>query len=597
MSLDYIDSRHSNRILSSLNQQRKTNELCDVVINVGEQFFHVHQNVLLSISPKVRSLTSHCDIGASDELSINIDPNYMSTSSVEELLNYFYTGKVSITMENVEELLRGVKLFEIKQLKNYCGEYMQASLNKTNCFRVLKMAESHDLQELAETAYKVIRDQFFSLAVRKDLLATPYNVFSRLIKDEKLHAQNEDHVFLTVLQWTKHMPNRVKHFEKLFSHLHLSNVSNHILLKLSKEEDLIKNNVACINKIMEVVGHKKTDGPRDINVSQRKETLIEVVLVLGGHKIDGHFSNKVYAYLIRDNRWVKVTDMPYNAAAPGAVSLGKYLFVTGGTNKLNPSLKAAWRYDLDKNIWSKMPDLPVGLVFHTMVACRGSIFTVGGSIAAKKYISTIYKFDEEKDRWVTVGNMSVPLDCAEAIPKHNNIYIVTGRCMVNDKISRVGVVDCFDVTGGTVKKCLTFPIEFRHRPLVSIHDGDMIKLQSHKQSLDINMQKCKVVKCPNTIPLLPNNTKLEISNAVCQIGDNVFVCGGTIPVDEINNVFTINQSAFLFKQKSGEWDILAKPIESMDSSACCRAKLTWRIVQTHLKPRIKTSLIKVSDLQ
>ncbi|XP_069758336.1 calicin-like [Narcine bancroftii] len=582
MKLEFDDHKHSAFILQVLNTQRQKKECCDVVINVGSHSFSAHQNILTAVSPYVKDLIYSCNIQPSDELSVTIDNDYMSPVSVEQLLEYFYTGKVIIADKNVEDLLKGAKYFMIKRLKSHCVEYLELVLDKQNYMYTLMLADTYDLPDLATTVYSYLKEQFFHLSETKEFVECPSHILLRLVKDEDLHTTNEDQVLLTVLRWTNHDPeNRKGHFQKLFSNIYLNGVTDELLSEVSNEEELVKNSAICVCGIVDVLSHRKQENISSLLQFQRKGALMDVVLVLGGQSSDGSFRSAVSAYVLGENKWVTVAHMPYQAAAVGAVCTRKYLYVTGGTNEQNASLKSAWRYDMDKGTWCKLPDLPMGLVFHSMIACNGIVYTIGGSIAPRKYISTIYRYDEKKERWTTVGRMNVPMDCAEVVTKGERyIYIATGRCMINDKISRVGVVDCFDTITGEVKQSLTFPIEFKHRPVVSIQGDAILCVQSHKHTIEVNLQKFKSNKVARRIPLLPNATKLEVCHAMAIIRNMVFVCGGTSATEagELKE-YSVNKSAFLLETKTGVWKEVAKPSDGLECSACCKAKLQCKFIQ------------------
>lgn len=57
--------------------------------------------MLAAVSPLVKNLISNHDMKTTDELFITIDPNYLSPTTVDQLLDYFYSGKVVISEQNV----------------------------------------------------------------------------------------------------------------------------------------------------------------------------------------------------------------------------------------------------------------------------------------------------------------------------------------------------------------------------------------------------------------------------------------------------------------------------------------------------------------
>ncbi|XP_053227252.1 calicin [Podarcis raffonei] len=585
MRMQFTEKNHNSFMMQALNKQRKNREFCDVALSVDQKVFYAHLNVLAAMSSHIRNLISSNDMKADDELFIIIDAKFLSSELVEQLLDYFYTGKIVISEKNVEDLLKGAKYFSSPSLRSHCSDFLLRSLKKNNCLYYMLLATSYDMKDVANAAYDGIRDNFNYWAGPgiTDFMHCPPNVFSRLLKDEHLHVQNEDQTLSTLLQWVKYRKTeREKYFKKYFTYIHLSAVSTSMLLSTCREVLLFADHTGPLSRIESTLSDRKKGNPQSLMLQQRKGALMDSVVILGGQKEQGKFNSGVFAYIIGENIWLKLTEMPYKAAALSATSLGRYIYVSGGTTEQISGLKTAWKYDIDTNSWIKLPDLPIGLVFHTMVTCGGAVYSVGGSTAPRKYISSIYKYDEGKEKWILAGKMSIPMDATALITKGDKtIYIVTGRCLVNGRFSRVGVLDCFDTQTKNVVQYITFPIQFNHKPLLSFPQENVLSIQSHKESLEINLQKIKMSKSTKLVPLLPNNYSLDLSHAVCSIGDNkVFVCGGLIcPGDTRPEEYAINRHAYMLDQSLGEWRILAQPPEALDCPACCTAKLPCKILQ------------------
>ncbi|XP_061478008.1 calicin-like [Rhineura floridana] len=585
MGMQFTEKNHNSFMMQAFNKQRKNREFCDVALSVDQKIFYAHLNVLAAMSSHIWTLISSNDMKADNELFISIDAKFLSSALVEELLDYFYTGKIVISEKNVEELLKGAKYFSSQTLTSHCSDFLLRSLKKNNCLYYMLLATSYDMKDVGKAAYDGIRDNFNYWAGPgiTDFVHCPYHIFSRLLKDENLHVQNEDQTLSALLQWVKYKKSeREKFFKKYFTYLHLSAVSTKMLLAACREVLLFSDHTGPLSSIESTLSARQQGSPQSLMLYQRKGALMDAVVVLGGQKEQGKFNSGVFAYIIGENIWLKLTEMPYKAAALIATSLGKYIYVSGGTTEQISGLKTARKYDMDTNSWIKLPDLPIGLVFHTMMTCGGAVYSVGGSTAPRNYISSIYKYDEGKEKWILAGKMSIPMDATALITKGDKaIYIVTGRCLVNGHFSRVGVLDCFDTQTRNVVQYLTFPIQFNHKPLLSFPEEHVLSIQSHKESMEINLQNIKMNKSTNLTPLLPNNYGLDLSHAVCSLGDNkVFVCGGLIcPGDKHPEEYSINRQAYMLDQNVGEWRILAQPPEALDCPACCTAKLPCKILQ------------------
>uniref|UniRef100_A0A6J0TES1 Calicin n=1 Tax=Pogona vitticeps TaxID=103695 RepID=A0A6J0TES1_9SAUR len=586
MRMQFTENHHNSFMMQALNKQRKNREFCDVTLSVDQNVFYAHLNVLAVVSSHIRTLISSNDMKVDDELYISIDGKFLSAALVKEMLNYFYTGKILISEENVEDLLKGAKYFNSQTLRRHCSDFLLRSLKRDNCLSYLCLATTYELKEVTDSAYNGIRDNFSYWVGPKgtaDLMNCPSNIFSRLLKDEDLHIENEDQILLALLQWVKYKKaERDKFFKKYFAYINLRAVSTKALLAASCEVSLFADHAFLLSQIESVLIDRKQENPQSLMPYQRKGAYVDSVIILGGQKEQGRFNSGVFAYILEENIWLKLTDMPYKAAALSATSLGKYIYVSGGITEQISGLKTAWKYDIDTNSWLKLPDLPIGLVFHTMVTCGGAVYSVGGSTAPRKYVSSIFKYDEGKENWVLAGKMSIPMDASAVITKGDKIiYIVTGRCLVNGRFSRVSVLDCFDTQSRNMVKLTTLPIQFNHKPLLSFPRENILSVQSHKESLEINLRKIKINTSTKLVPLLPNNCSLDLSHAVCSVGNNkVFVCGGLMcPGDRHPEEYSINRQAYMLDQYTGEWRLLAKPPEALDCPACCMAQLPCRVLQ------------------
>ncbi|KAF5926691.1 hypothetical protein HPG69_001320, partial [Diceros bicornis minor] len=429
----------------------------------------------------VKSLISSNDVKTTDELFITLDPNYLSLATVDQLLVYFYSSKVVIMEQNVEELLHGA--------------------HPVNCLRYLFLAEMFGLKEVSDLAYSGIRDNFHYWAspegsMPEDFMCCPPVIVGCLLQDENLYDEQE------------------KYFTKFFYYINLNAISNKTLMFASNELRGTKNNSAHATLIESVL--------------QRKGALLDSVVILGGQKAQGKFSDGVFAYIIQDNLWLKLSEMPYQAVALSATFAGCYIYISGGTTDQISGLKTAWRYDMDDNSWTKLPDLPIRLVFHTMVTCQGTVYSVGGSIATRQYVSNIYHYDERKEAWRLAGKMSIPMDATAMITKSNrNLYVVTGQCLVKSSIS--GCRTALTPKLGKQSRVSPSPMSSITGPC-----SLFMKTTSSPHSMEMNLQKIKANKMTISQPLLPNSCPLDESHAICSVGDGrVFVCGGVTTASDV----------------------------------------------------------------
>ena len=131
---------HPDMVLSGLDILRRENTFTDVRIKVEEAEFPVHKCVLSAFSPYFK-----VGISQSQTVILNIDQwqamftaglaetiqdvvtlNGMEPGMISGLLDYAYTGQITITKHNVQSMLSAANLLEILPVKDACCQVMLA---------------------------------------------------------------------------------------------------------------------------------------------------------------------------------------------------------------------------------------------------------------------------------------------------------------------------------------------------------------------------------------------------------------------------------------------------------------------------------------
>ena len=90
-------------VLMVLNELRVRGELCDMSLHVDDACLHAHKTVLSASSPYFRAMFTSTYAEASRH---DVELKGVTASALEEIIRYFYTSRVDISTENVQELLQ-----------------------------------------------------------------------------------------------------------------------------------------------------------------------------------------------------------------------------------------------------------------------------------------------------------------------------------------------------------------------------------------------------------------------------------------------------------------------------------------------------------
>lgn len=84
---------HSEFLLEQLRKQRERGYLCDCTVVIGEARYGAHHNVLAAFSSY---FSTQCVDEGKEDATITLDPECVNEAVFEKLLDYMYTGDLSL---------------------------------------------------------------------------------------------------------------------------------------------------------------------------------------------------------------------------------------------------------------------------------------------------------------------------------------------------------------------------------------------------------------------------------------------------------------------------------------------------------------------
>lgn len=227
-SWDYVDNMLSSSLLLSLNEQRLSGLFCDVIICVDGREFQCHKNVLSAFSPYFRAMFSSAMKEAEmDKINIfDIDADMFQL-----LVEFAYTGHVTITEDNVKSLLATANFFEALSVRDACCKYIGQHLNETNCISIFSISDQHFCVNLRQKVKRFILTNFERVYPQPEFVTLGQDELIELLSDDQLHVTYEKDVFLALTTWLEHSKaERKEQFEKIVEHVRFPLMSPSYLL-------------------------------------------------------------------------------------------------------------------------------------------------------------------------------------------------------------------------------------------------------------------------------------------------------------------------------------------------------------------------------
>ena len=272
-------------------------------VAVKDKELAAHKAVLAAASPFFLSLLTS-DMRESKEDLIRIELEEASASVMEDVLQYVYTGNVSVTEENAHNLMATADYLLLPGLKTMVGRYLMEILKTENCVFNYYFADKYQCVELKEKACEMINSDFSAIMERDDFLSLDIKQVMEWVSSDDITVNAEEEVFKGIVKWVSHnRSEREVNFPALLDQVRLVSISHDFLLnKLVKEELVAKNTELCLNFVLDSV-RLMVSATQDQCVQQQRkclETKISAIFLCGGRRS--------LCYFPKENVWYKLSD-------------------------------------------------------------------------------------------------------------------------------------------------------------------------------------------------------------------------------------------------------------------------------------------------
>ncbi|XP_034349176.2 kelch-like protein 1, partial [Arvicanthis niloticus] len=128
----------------------KQQQLCDVILIVGNRKIPAHRLVLSSVSDYFAAMfTSDVCEAKQEEIKMEgIDPN-----ALWDLVQFAYTGCLELKEDTIENLLAAACLLQLPQVVEVCCHFLMKLLHPSNCLGIRAFADAQGCIELMKVAH------------------------------------------------------------------------------------------------------------------------------------------------------------------------------------------------------------------------------------------------------------------------------------------------------------------------------------------------------------------------------------------------------------------------------------------------------------
>lgn len=203
-TMHFENEDHHSTFLEVMKSMYDVSELVDVTLCVHDQTFRCHRNVLAATSPYFRAMFT---TGLTETSQERIELHEVDPSSVQQVINYAYTGQLEITKLNAQNLLAVASLFQITPIHRACARYMETQLDVTNCVGIYYFAQIHNCEELKVKGQEHIEKNFVEVSEGEEFLSLDWQRVAEIIQSNELNVEKEELVFEAAMRWVNHDPD------------------------------------------------------------------------------------------------------------------------------------------------------------------------------------------------------------------------------------------------------------------------------------------------------------------------------------------------------------------------------------------------------
>ncbi len=303
-----VHSEHATALLHSFNELHQHGSiLSDCILSVSGAEFPVHRCFLAACSPYFHALfTSEMKEKTSSQIKIR----GIEADTFQPILDFLYSGEISLNENNVTEVYPAAKLFQLELLQKICCDYFINQLCTSNCIGIWKYARRYSDTYLEKSAWDYLTVHFTELIDCEEFSNLDSSDLSVILSSDELELNSEMDSYSAMTTWLKHdLSSRKKNILSLVSCIRFP------LLPLSSLNSLLSKDIIVTSdrKIKDTLiqaknaqrlrstksRQKNTHAFQKTNLTPRKSK--RNLSVIGGYS--GHFVKVCESYDDTTDHW------------------------------------------------------------------------------------------------------------------------------------------------------------------------------------------------------------------------------------------------------------------------------------------------------
>ncbi|GAB1597504.1 kelch-like protein 26 [Argonauta hians] len=490
---------------------------CDIKLSVGGTSFRVHKQVLSEASDYFSAMFHH-DMKEKEQDAIEIKD--ISPKGFSAILDYFYHGNITISPENIEDVLEVARFFQADWIVEVCCNFLIEYMSIENYTYVQNLADKFALGDLKPDILQVLAINIIPLVQQPKFLQNlPENLLLAFLQCEIYVEAHEYFLFKLILDWVDEDPCTRKPSllsllqEIRFSLMDLEELEMipdlvHEFEEIHKEIEYAKNYALCIpaqclqneDKFLPRGAHsvlvmvffpdefgtniayrdldqhglcvEELQACLDIRYEHTRETVLgNFLFIAGGYTSNYCSSNRVFMFDPRFRSWIEIAAMQIPRVSFAMCSSDSNLFVLGGINHMfvdnneeESILRSCEMFYPEENVWLDIADLPFGIFDHASSFANNCLYCSGGITDNPEYqvpVSFLYMYSFTTKTWESKEPMLYPHQRHSMTAVDSKLFVLGGYTRSNDAgFAECLTNECYDIETNQWTEIICTPLEY-----------------------------------------------------------------------------------------------------------------------------------------
>ena len=411
-------AKHRDQLFERLDALRRKETFCDVTVAVNGKEFKAYKVVLAAASPFFLSLLES-DMRERNGQRIEIKLEEATASVMEDVLQYIYTGNVTVTEESCHKLIATAEYLLLPGLKVLASVFLKGKLTVENCVFNYYYADRYHCEELKRACRTEILSNFTAVMETEDFLNLDIKHILEWVSRDDITVSSEEEVFKGIVKWVSYnRSDRESFLLDLLRHIRLRSIPHDFLLKKLVKEELITGNNDCLNYLLGSMESIFIATDESLSKAPRNclKVQVEGIFLCGGRK--------ALCYLPQVNMWYKMADMSFEHQNHSLLLDRQRVYIFSKQNTGIQSHLVEY-YVPSTNLWCSFQSrFEYNEQFCSVLAVSGYSFL--NALTYDEQIPYMYTYEIYTSNWNMQEDTPINRWGVCAISQGHHIYIIGG---------------------------------------------------------------------------------------------------------------------------------------------------------------------------